>query len=365
MIWNLRARFLDRVTAENWWDTFTPLISHTDYPLFVPASVARCWRYVGEEWTLAPFALALLMVGLTAGLLVSGLNLLRGGGQGWLAGTALFCSYTYLHSARQQYADVPLGLFMLATAVAFTFHDRAGRSGRFFAVLAGAMVGCAAWTKNEGLLYLAATVLARLVVAVSDRRWGVTARDLAWFGVGLVPAGLTLVYFKTQLAPPNDLITGQGGATLDRIGDLVRHLQIVRALAVDVWEVAPYMVAILGVYALLVGRAPAGRRVAGTLAPALVLAFMVLGYYLVYLTTPYDLAWHLRTSSRRLVAQLWPLTLFVFFLATATLEEAAARDQPATDSGRDSRNRLAGESPEAGATTPEEDKVTGSRSVSG
>jgi hypothetical protein len=328
MIWNLRARFLYRVTDDNWRDTFTPLIWHTDYPLFVPATVARCWLHVGEDWTLVPFALALLLVGLTAGLLVSGLNLLRSGGQGWLAGTVLLCSSTYVHTARMQYADVPLGFFLLATAVCFTFHDRGGRAGRFFPALAGAMAGFAAWTKNEGLLFLAAAVLARLVVAARERRWRVAAGELAWFGAGLAPAGLTLLYFKTQLAPPNDLVAGQGASTLARIGDLARHEQILRALATDVWQVAPYMVLILAAYALLVGRPPVERRTPGVVGPALLLAFMAVGYYLVYLTTPYDLAWHLRTSSSRLVAQLWPLTLFALFLATGTLEEAAARHQP-------------------------------------
>lgn len=327
MIWNLRARFLYRPSPD-WRDAFTPIIAHTDYPVFLPASVARCWLYVGNDSTLVPFALALLMIGLTAGLLVSGLNLLRRGGQGWLAGTVFFSSYTYVYAARQQYADVPLAFFFLAAAAAFSLHDRTGRASAFWPALAGALAGFAAWTKNEGLLFLAAIVLTRLVVAVRDRRGGRTARELAWFAAGLAPAGSTLLYFKTQLAPPNDLVAAQGASTLDRIVDLARHEQVLRTVANDVWEVAPYMAAILALYALLVGRPPRAHRAPGVLTPAFVLALLAIGYYLVYVTTPYDLAWHLRTSSSRLVAQLWPLTLFVFFLATATLEETAARSRP-------------------------------------
>ncbi len=333
MIWNLRARFLYRA-ADDWQDAFTPIISHTDYPLFLPASVARCWQYVGDDWTFVPFILALVMVGLTAAMLVSGLNVLRGGGQGWLAGTVLFCSYTYVHTARLQYADVPLGFFILATAVVFVLHDRAGRSGRLWPALGGAMAGFAAWTKNEGLLFLAAVVTVRLAVALRDRRVRVSAREWAWFIAGLAPAGLTLLYFKTQLAPANDLVAGQGSATIDRVLDLARHEQILRALALDLWDVAPFMLVVLTGYALLVGRPPAERRAVGTLSPALVLALMAVGYYLVYLTTPYDLGWHLQTSSRRLLAQLWPLALFVFFLATGTLQEAAARGRPISTAGR-------------------------------
>jgi len=332
-IWNLRARFLYRA-ADDWRDTFSPIIWHADYPLLLPAGVARLWLYAGEEATVVPFVLAVVMVGLTAGVLVSGLNLLRGGGQGWLAGTALLCSYTYVYTARLQYADIPLGFFVLATAVAFALHDRAGRAGWFFPALAGAMAGLAAWTKNEGQLLLVAAVLARAVVAARDRAWAAAAREFAWFAAGLAPAGAALLVFKAGFAPPNDLVAGQSASTLDRLADLARHEQIARRFAGEVWEVAPYMVAVLGAYALLVGRPPAGRRGPGVLTPALIVALMTAGYYLVYLTTPHDLTWHLGTSSLRLLAQLWPLALFTLFLGTASLDEAGGRVSPHPRTGR-------------------------------
>jgi len=47
----------------------------------------------------------------------------------------------------------------------------------------------------------------------------------------------------------------------------------------------------------------------------LALALTLAGYFVVYVITPYDIYWHLRFSLGRLFLQLWPATLFLFFLA--------------------------------------------------
>ena len=41
---------------------------------------------------------------------------------------------------------------------------------------------------------------------------------------------------------------------------------------------------------------------------------MLAGYIFVYLTTPYDLAWHVNGSIDRLLIHLWPSTLLAAFL---------------------------------------------------
>jgi hypothetical protein len=44
---------------------------------------------------------------------------------------------------------------------------------------------------------------------------------------------------------------------------------------------------------------------------------MLLGYFLVFVTTPHDLTWHL-TAFERLLVQLWPSLLLAVMLLTAT-----------------------------------------------
>ncbi len=45
-----------------------------------------------------------------------------------------------------------------------------------------------------------------------------------------------------------------------------------------------------------------------------VILLMLVGYFLVYIITPLDLTYHLRTSLHRLFLHLWPATLFTTFL---------------------------------------------------
>ena len=45
-----------------------------------------------------------------------------------------------------------------------------------------------------------------------------------------------------------------------------------------------------------------------------VLGLMLMSYYFVYVTTPFDISWHVSSSIDRLLVQLWPaLVLAVFF----------------------------------------------------
>jgi formate hydrogenlyase subunit 3/multisubunit Na+/H+ antiporter MnhD subunit len=41
------------------------------------------------------------------------------------------------------------------------------------------------------------------------------------------------------------------------------------------------------------------------------LILMLIGYFFVYVNTPYDIGWHLETSLVRLYVQLWPSFVFV------------------------------------------------------
>src|SRR5207248_3941268 len=108
-IWNLHAKFLF-TNDQHWRDGFSNDLawSHADYPLLVPASIARCWSYSGAESASALVFIALLFTLATAGLLVSALSALRSTGQGLLAGTILLATPFFIVLGAAQYADVPL-----------------------------------------------------------------------------------------------------------------------------------------------------------------------------------------------------------------------------------------------------------------
>jgi hypothetical protein len=322
-IWNLRARFLYR-GGEHWTAAFSPLLpwTHPDYPLLVPAAVARGWTAAGQETTRVPCLLACLFAAATVGFLVSGLALFRGPAQGYLGGVVLLATPYFVELATAQYADVPLGFFVLACAGLFEMHDRCEPGNLRLPLLAGLLAGMAAWTKNEGQLFLVATVLARLLTAVRRRHvpgaWGAVLRELAAFALGLLPLLAVLVYFKLRLAPVNDLVAGQGwAATGARLASPQRYGLVAAYFLWALWCLGPGAVVVLAGYFWLLGPAPHQPGRCRTGHTAVLLALMLAGYALVYLATPNDLAWHLASSVHRLFMQLWPAALLAFFLAAA------------------------------------------------
>jgi hypothetical protein len=330
-IWNMRARFLFR-GGSHWADAFLinhvrPDWSHPDYPLLLPNTVARFWYHMGFETTLVPVLVAMLFTFATVGLLLSAVALLRSPSQGLLAGVVLLGTSFFIDLGNCQYADVPLSFFMLAALVLICLHDRFSPGDGRLLVLAGTMTGFAAWTKNEGLLFLLAVGTARPFLSAWMHGWRRSAWEQLAFGAGLLPLAVLLILFKTQLAPPNDLLIGQNvTATLARITDTQRYLMIGAAVGRELRHIGPWALAVLGGYFLLVRRASRSSHVRSAF-PLLVLGLMFVGYMVIYLTTPRRLAWHLATSLDRLLMHLWPIALLNYFLLVRTPEEALAREQ--------------------------------------
>jgi Dolichyl-phosphate-mannose-protein mannosyltransferase len=317
-IWNLRARFLFRSEA-SWLDAFSPVLSwsHPDYPLLVPAAIARAWTYVGGDVVAVPVTMAALFGVATAGLLWAGVAVLRGAPQGLVALVALLGTPVFALHAASQYADIPLGYLILATLVLLSVHDRMPRGRSAVAGLAGGMLGLAAWTKNEGSLALVAVLLGRFAALAWAGGWRAGVRQMVPLLAGLTPVLAVLVGFRLWVAPPGDLLQAQAleGAG-QRLLDGSRYGRIALAFARRIagFGFAEYMVGLLILYALLMGRrADPGDR-ASVATGAMTLAVMLLGFGVIYVITPKDLAWHLDTSLWRLLLQLWPSALFVYCL---------------------------------------------------
>ncbi|MGQ9634054.1 MAG: hypothetical protein ACUVXB_07375 [Bryobacteraceae bacterium] len=154
-IWNVRARFLAG-PGETWRNAISPLLerTHPDYPLLLSGFVARCWKVGGSHDTLVPIATALLFFLATLAVLVAALALLRSASTGLLAGLSLMTGFTYLSQPMTQYSDIPLAYYYLAAVALVSLAWKAEeRQKPLLLALAGYAAGCAAWTKNEGLLF--------------------------------------------------------------------------------------------------------------------------------------------------------------------------------------------------------------------
>ena len=188
----------------------------------------------------------------------------------------------------------------------------------------------AAWTKNEGLLFLpvaTASLLATTALAGGRRQ---AFRRVAGFLAGALPVLVIVLYFKLRLAPAGDLAAGFSPAALsEKLFDWSRYAEITRAFfitglsftqgPIDIrvgMRINPGAVSILLLiaYLLFAGVRVDGRDRTGLLQACAILILMTAGYFFVYVTTPQELSWHLATSLNRLFLQLWPGVILLFFM---------------------------------------------------
>jgi hypothetical protein len=306
-MWNTRARFLALAFPPEQAFGVSPAL-HPEYPLLLPGSVARLFGYAGRVTPAAPASIAFACTLATAALLWGGLRArpiaaaaavaLLLGTEGWLLwGTSM-------------YADVPLAMFVLAAVIALDLADATAEPGRrAAAVAAGLSAGLACWTKNEGLLALAILLAARTVLAPPGRDdwWSRTALRPFLAGVA-APLFATLLYKALQPAP-DALLASQGASALRMLSDPERLSIVAAAFARALWALGGGAIAVAATCSVLLGWRPSR----GGLWTVSVPLGMIAGFAVVFLVTPHDLNWHLRTALDRLLLQCWPLLLYALF----------------------------------------------------
>jgi hypothetical protein len=334
-IWNLRARFLFRAGAF-WRDAFSNDLgwSHPDYPLLLPGLVALCWKLAGQESTGAPIAIAFLFALATAGVLTGVLGVLRGKTPALVGGTLLLGTASYIALSAAEYGDVPLSFYILATLALLCLQDRHPEDLRFSA-LAGLMAGFAAWTTNEGIIFLAAVIVARVVATVRFRgRSGPTALapEMLWLIAGLAAPLAVVILFKLRVGGASDFWSEKPALVLQHLADPGRWIVTAQGLVIVLFALGRFLISIVAVLALywyLVrfkvqdSRDRAGLATAA-IALGLTLAIRLLGDILFAGNLVIEIA----TSFERVVLQLWPAGVFLFFLASGPLQLTAA-EKPA------------------------------------
>lgn len=319
-LWNLRAKFLAS-GGETWKYAVSPLLgrTHPDYPLMLSAFIARCWVYSGDTTPAVPIATALLFSLATIGVLVSGLAILRSFSMAWLAGLVLLSGLSYVAQGPAQYADVPLSFLLIGTLVLIAVSEKLP-SGRGALALAGFSASLAAWTKNEGVVFLGLV----LIVVVTQRWRTGRLRDAGILLSAAVPVALLTMWFKLLLAPSSDPLVHQ--ALLGKLADPSRYAQVATAFAKELRELGalpghPLILIALLAFVLRFSSGEPERRTARAFAA--ILGILLAAAFAAYVITPYDLAWHLGTSLVRLYAQVWPGALLALFLVLRRPEELA------------------------------------------
>ncbi len=319
-IWNLRARFLAAGPglAPRAWAPELAGITHPEYPLLVSGFIARCWTFSGFAM-IVPSAVSYLFFVALIALVTGGVTVLRGPLPGLLAGMVVAASPALLHEVPAQYADVPVAC-CFAGAILFALLDRP--------VLAGIFAGFAAWTKDEGLLFLLLFLAALLAFRRNE-----ALRALA----GAVPAGLLALIFKLAIAHSSSAMSS--GDVVHRLGDLSRYGAILAAFSREFAAMGagwyhPIEPLIVAAVVLRFDRTRLREAwFAGSIGVAL-----LLGYFGVYAITPNDLAWQLSTSLDRLLVQVWPVLVLAALMSMRAPETVPVTSAPSKKMRRKTKN---------------------------
>jgi hypothetical protein len=317
-IWNLRARFLFR-GGEFWRDAFSNQIawSHPDYPLLLPGIAAMCWSLARAESTLVPEAVAFLFTFGVVALLIATLGILRGRTQGFIAGILLLGGVSLMVNGANQYADIPVSYFVLATLSLLCLQDRYPEDLRF-SILAGLTAGLAAWTKNEGLLFLVAVTAARVWAIYRYGNRAALTRQFLRLAVGFAAPLGVIAFFKLRFAPANDLLSRQPPQIAVHLADVGRWITVLEAYIQEPFRVGSFLVPIILVLALYwyLLRFKVEQQDRPAIATILIaLALTLVGEFAIYVALPGDASWQVNTSFERLLLQLWPSGLLAFFMA--------------------------------------------------
>jgi 4-amino-4-deoxy-L-arabinose transferase-like glycosyltransferase len=319
MIYNRTARFIFR-DPTNWQNTLSPemyWLFHADYPLLIPVNVAGAWNTLGSEIMRAPQAQsAYFLLGMFC-VLMGAIAHLRTAGQSLLAGITLLAVPIFYYTAAREEADIPLAFFILATLALLFLYSRESKPALI--ALAGLAAGFAGWTKNEGLLFLVTGSFAWLVLLYRRRE----IKELKWYALGLALPLAVILYFKLFLTPPNDLFDQSSSTGIaERLADFGRYSLIGNSFyrQIFVFGSGELPILMIAIYGLIVGLDRSADRRQPTLAATAAFLLQLAGYFMIYVLTPHDLNWHIRTSLYRLMIHIVPSALLIFFLSISDPE---------------------------------------------
>ena len=336
-IWNRNARTLYRASGD--WPALLsrPSLGHPEYPLLQPAAISAQWTLAGSEWGEIPRNLALIFLG-SLGLLsyVSAARFVPPR-VALVAAAVVLATPHVSEIARRQNADVPLAYLLLgaSTGLASLFHPQASR--RLPPWMPGFFLGLLPWQKSEGkLLALVLSVAFVAVLVASDRLRG---RRLSVVRGVLAGASLpvaAVLAFTWGWAPPDPLFRDPS-VFFDHLMDFQRWDGAATGFLQEWnprarWDRWGVFWPVLGL-SLLLG----ARRLASTRCPvALFLTTASLGsllcYFVVYVATPANQAWHMESSLHRLLLHLVPTfvcTLCVLMWPVRPAEEPVVSEDPA------------------------------------
>lgn len=308
-IWSSRARLL--YLSPDLTTVFATLHSpHPDYPLFLPGTLAAQFSMAGGVSDWVPVWTGVVFLLATSAAVALGVR--RLGGSRELAGAAavlLLATPMFTTWGFAQCADLPLAYVLTLAALGLSLLVAETRDVPYRAGTVGFLAGLLAWAKNEGMIL--SLLLLGLYALFALRSGAARKHSRAVALAAAIPWAATLT-FKLGWRPHTNLPTLFASPWSNALS-----LERWQFVGVSFWErldpVGGFshwgLVWTVAAGCLLLGaRARAWRaRPIAFLLLALMACWAT--WFGIFLATPHDVAWQVRTALDRLMLQLLPVTL--------------------------------------------------------
>ncbi len=315
-VWNLRPRFIVR-TGELHTSLSRDLadIHCTDYPMLIPSIIGRGWTIIGYEATWVSFCVSFMFFYSLVGVVIFSIKRFRGFNQGLLCGAALLISPEIIIHSANQYADLPLGYFITCAFSFLLLYDSEGC--REFLFLSAFCAGLAAWTKNEGIVFAALFFFCRTgFIFFKDKKRIIT--EIKSLLLALLPFTIFILWFKIFSRNPNMFLKLlDWNVILERVSNVNRYILIIYEMVKEIIRILPSynFPVLLLLYLILNG----SDRIAEKIRPAyfsllITLLLMLTVYFLSFLIIFQHLRMQIRIAFIRMLFQIWPSFLILFFL---------------------------------------------------
>ncbi len=314
-IWNIKSEFLFQ-NSELWRNVFKlpHFMMHNDYPLFLPATNARLWKYAGVDSTGINAFLGLFFTLGIIYLLYFAIKKYKNAKLALIVTSVFALITTFIVNGAAQCADIPMAFMALCSVVAgFLYFER---KENVFLVLGILFAGLTAWTKNEGMMYLLAYsgALGLMLLWIKEYKKFLVA------AASLLPFVVLLGVFKLTAKAPNDLFMGVVLLkTYKNFFDISLYWYIfkyiIKVIFMDFYMLFPLLLLAIRGFKI------EDKNKLQFIFLSIIVFTMCIGYFVVYLISPHDLQWLLENSLSRIILQILPIIVLLYTLSLKFLND--------------------------------------------
>ena len=305
-IWNTKAAFL-ALDTPLWQNIFSlpHFMSHNDYPLMLPSTIARLWNYTGGENFAVNITIAIFFTFGLVYLLFQALEYFKSEKIALAITSVFMILETFLVNGAAQCADIPLAYMYLCSITCLFLYSKKEKFS--YIALATIFAAASAWTKNEGFMFMCiflSVILSWLLFTKKFKNAGKTA-------IIALPLLGGLIAFKKITGNENDLVLGLFMTkSYNYIFDFNRYIIIAKTFISTI--LTQFSLLLVLVFLCTKGFRIKEQNKTPFLLSVTIFILCCVGYIAVYVMSPHDINWLVENSIDRIILQILPIFLLLF-----------------------------------------------------